>query len=95
MEITLLKVVIAFLLLTNILVSVLLLRRLDLSNIYKVTMGLAVWFLPFIGALSVWALNKSHDDFSSNNPGRFQDNSTHGSVSENYDSGGGDGGGGE
>ena len=40
------------------------------------------------------ALNKSHDDFSSKKPGSYQDNSTYGSVSENYDSGG-DGGGGE
>jgi len=94
MEITLLKVVITILLLTNIFVSILLIRRLDLSNMYKVTMGLAVWFLPFIGALGVWSLNKSHDDISSKNPGSYQDNSTYGSVSENFDSGG-DGGGGE
>lgn len=92
MDITLLKIIIVLILLINIFVSLLLFRRVDLSNIYKVTTGLAVWLLPVIGALGVWSLNRSHDDYLSKNSGNYQDNSTYGSVSEDL-GGGGDGGG--
>lgn len=64
MEFDLVAIVVIIVLVLNVLVTIFLLSRADLGKSQKVGQIVIVWLIPFLGAIGIWFLNKSHDDRS-------------------------------
>ena len=52
----------------NVFVSIYLFKRTDLDRFQKVAQATIVWLIPFIGAIGLWLLSRSHDS-DNNKPG--------------------------
>ena len=50
------------LVLLNIIVSIMIIRRYDLDKFQKIAQSTLVWLIPFIGAIGFWLFHRSHDN---------------------------------
>jgi hypothetical protein len=55
----------------NVFVSIYLFKRADLDRFQKVAQATIVWLIPFIGAIGLWLLSRSHDSDNKPSGGSF------------------------
>ena len=93
MELKFWYAILSTLLIINIAVSIFLFKRDDLEPFQKVAQTTLVWFIPLLGAIIMWRVNKSHDVIYKRNKELGGGASSLGSY-DSAGTGGGDGGGG-
>ena len=64
MNIDIVYVLLIVLCLLNLFVSVFIAKRGDLERFQKVAQIIVVWLIPVVGAVGLWAFNRSNDDDS-------------------------------
>ena len=62
MDLGIVEIVVLIAVLLNIAASVFLARRKDLDKTQKTIQIVIVWLIPFLAAIGLWLLNRSHDD---------------------------------
>lgn len=62
MDLGIVEIAVSIAALLNIAVSVFLVRRKDLDKTQKTSQIIIVWLFPFVAAISLWLLNRSHND---------------------------------
>ena len=71
MDLGVVEIVVLIAVLLNIAVSVFLARRKDLDKSQKASQIVIVWLFPFVAAIGLWLLNRSHDDKNGAEPKEF------------------------
>ena len=72
-----LGIVVLIAVLLNIAASVFLARRKDLDKTQKTFQIVIVWLIPFLAAIGLWLLNRSHDDKTGAEPKAFGGGNLH------------------
>jgi len=63
-NIDILYVLLSAICLLNVFVSVFIFKRDDLERFQKIAQIIIVWLIPVVGAVGLWAFNRSNDDDS-------------------------------